>query len=80
MSELKAGNIIQITDTKLPDCGETFILGWKPHRESELWSYIKVKGQSFASGYAGPSQFKVIKKQYLILEIPIWVLKYNYSR
>jgi hypothetical protein len=60
MSELKAGSIIQITDTKLPDCGETFILGWKPHRESELWSYIKVKGQSFASGYAGPSQFKVI--------------------
>lgn len=26
MSEFKAGNIIQITDTKLPDCGETFIL------------------------------------------------------
>lgn len=60
--ELKAGVTIIITDEKLPDYGEIFILGWKPHTDSELWSYVKEKEDCFASGYAGPSQFRVIKE------------------
>jgi hydroxymethylpyrimidine pyrophosphatase-like HAD family hydrolase len=59
---MKVGDKIKITDSKLPTFGNIYYILFKTPHAEDLWSFGEKATDGFAVGYAGSSQFEVIKR------------------